>query len=332
MEQPTLAVAAMGGTIGMVAPTPGAAAEPRLDADALVRVVPHLGELATLRTTTVTTKPSASVDVDDVLTTLEWARAQVDDGAAGVLVTHGTDTLEETAYLLDVLWDRPAPLVVTGAMRSTDVPGTDAPSNLLAAARCALAPQARERGVLVVLSDEVHLAARVTKEASTGPRAFASPGHGPAGRLHEGEVRFFSAPPARPAPLPAPGPGPVDVALVEATLADDGRVVRAVLDAGFGAVVVDGGGLGHVSAATSRELLAAVRRGVVAVVSSRTVRGGTGRATYGYEGSETRLLAGGVLMAGELSGRKARLLLHVLVRAGLRGEALAAALEEHSRV
>ena len=330
--QPTLAIAAMGGTIGMTAPAPGAAAQPHLDADALVRGVPELAGLATLRTTTVTTKPSASVEVDDVLTTLAWAREQVDGGAGGVLVTHGTDTLEETAYLLDLLWDRPEPLVLTGAMRPADVPGTDAPANLLAAARVALAGESRGRGVLVVLGDEVHLAGRVTKVASTGPDAFASPGFGPAGRLHEGHVRFSAPSPARPAPLPVPGPGPVDVALVEAPLADDGRVVRAVLDAGFGAVVVDASGLGHVSAATSEELTTAVGRGVVVVVASRTARGGTGRATYGYIGSETQLIAGGVLMAGELSGRKARLLLHVLLAAGLKGEELAAALQDRSQV
>ncbi|HLT84042.1 MAG TPA: asparaginase domain-containing protein, partial [Phototrophicaceae bacterium] len=317
--QPTLSIAALGGTIGMTAPAPGAAAEPRLDAAALVRGVPQLGALAELRTTTVTTRPSASVTVADVLAALSWARAEVDAGARGVVLTHGTDTLEETAYLLDLLWDRAEPLVLTGAMRAADAPGTDAPANLLAAARVALADGARGRGVLAVLDDQVHLAARVTKEASTGPGAFTSAGFGPAGRLHEGEVRFAAPPPGRPAPLPDPGPGPVDVALVEAPLADDGRVVRAVLDAGFGAVVVDGGGLGHVSAATAAELLAAVGRGVVVVVASRTARGGTGRATYGYVGSETHLLAGGVLMAGELSGRKARLLLHVLLAAGLRG-------------
>src|SRR5690606_38763725 len=179
------------------APAPGAAAEPRLDAAALVDRVPQLGALAALRTTTVCNKPSPSVEVADVLAALAWARAQVDGGAAGVVVTHGTDTLEETAYLLDLLWDRAEPLVVTGAMRQADVPSTDAPANLLAAARVALDPEARGRGVLVVLDDAVHLAARVTKESSTALDAFVSPGTGPVGRLHEHEPRFHA--PAGPA-------------------------------------------------------------------------------------------------------------------------------------
>lgn len=330
--QPILAVAAMGGTIAMTAPEPGATAQPRLDAVDLVRGVPELAELAAVLATSVCTKPSASVDVADVLEALTWAWAQVDDGARGVVVTHGTDTLEETAYLLDLVWDRPEPLVVTGAMRQADLTGTDAPANLLAAARVALAPEARERGVLVVLNDEIHLAARVTKESSTALDTFTSPGFGPVGRVQERRARFSSPVPVRPAPLPPPEAGPVDVALVEAPLADDGRMVRALLAAGFRALVVDGSGLGHVSAATSRELATAVGDGVVVVVASRTLRGGTGRATYGYIGSEAQLIEAGVLMAGELSGRKARLLLHMLLHAGYTGAELAAALEERALV
>src|SRR5699024_2110307 len=112
----------------------------------------------------------------------------------------------------------------------------------------------------------------------TGPGCCATwSGHGPHGRLHEAQPRFSGPPPARPAPLPAPPPGPVDVALVEAPLADDGRMVRALVAAGFPALVVDGTGLGHVSADTSRELTTAVGNGVVVVVASRTARGGTGR-------------------------------------------------------
>src|SRR5690625_1639539 len=327
---PILSVAAMGGTIAMTAPAPGRAARPVLDADALLRGVSGLGELATVRATSVCTKPSASIDVGDVLTALGWARAQVDDSARGVVVTHGTDTLEETAYLLDLLWDRPEPLVVTGAMRQADLPSADGTANVLAAARVALAPEARERGVLVVLNDEIHLAARMTKESSTALDAFVSPGSGPAGRLHEHRVRLAAPPAPRPAALPAPGPGSVDVPLVEAPLADDGRVVRALVDAGFRALVVDGSGLGHVSAGTAGELTAAVARGVVVVVATRCARGGTGRSTYGYVGSETHLLEAGVHLAGELSGRKARLLLHVLLQAGHRGAELERALSERS--
>ncbi|WP_127571891.1 asparaginase [Georgenia faecalis] len=330
--QPLLSVGALGGTIAMTSPVPDVGALPTLDAAELVRGVPQLAALAAVRHASICAKPSASITVDDVLAALRWARGQVDDGARGVVLTHGTDTLEETAYLLDLLWDRPEPLVVTGAMRPADAPGTDAPANLLAAANTALAADARGRGVLVVLNDEIHLAARVTKTSSTALDAFASPGFGPAGRILEQQVGFAAPAPLRAAPLPPPPPGPVDVALVEAPLADDGRVVRALLDAGFGALVVDGSGLGHTSAATAEVLAGAVSQGAVVAVSSRTTRGGTGRVTYGYVGSEMYLRGVGVLLAGELSGRKARLLLHVLLGAGVAGERLAQAFAERTRV
>lgn len=317
--RPVISVGALGGTIAMAEATPGAGATPARDAAALVAAVPELGELATVRATSLQNKASASIDVADVLGALAWARAEDDDGVTGVVLTHGTDTLEETAYLLDLLWDRDAPLVLTGAMRAFDQPGTDAAANLLAATHVALGADSRGRGVLVVLNDEIHLAGRVTKASSTGPEAFESPGFGPAGQLVEDRLRYAAPPAPRRTALPAPGPGPVDVALLEAPLADDGRAIRALVSAGFTGIVVDGSGMGHVSAAAADALADAIAAGVAVVVASRTLRGGTGRATYGYPGSEMDLIARGAVMAGELSGRKARLLLHLLLHCGAEG-------------
>lgn len=330
--QPTISIGALGGTIAMTAVEPGSGARPTLDADTLVASVPALAGLATIRARSIRNKPSASLDVDDVLAALAWAREQADDGATGVVLTHGTDTLEETAYLLDLLWDREAALVVTGAMRAFDQPGSDAAVNLLAATAVASAPESRRRGVLVVLNDEIHLATRVTKASSSGPGAFESPGFGVAGRVVEGTVRYALPALPRPEPLPQPTAGRVDVALIEAPFADDTRAVRALVAAGFVGLVVDGTGLGHVSAVVADELAQIVRDATPVIVASRTFRGGTGRATYGYPGSEMDLIARGAIMAGDLSGRKARLLLHVLLQAGVRGRELEAAFAERGRV
>lgn len=327
-----ISVGALGGTIAMAETTAGTGATPARDAAALVAAVPALAEIADVRAVTVRNKASASLDVTDVLAAFRWARAEVDDGAVGVVLTHGTDTLEESAYLLDLLWDRDQPLVLTGAMRAFDQPGTDAGANLLAAARVACGEESGRRGVLVVLDDEVHAAARVTKVGSTGVGAFESPGFGPGGRLVEGRLRYVAPAAPRPEPLPEPGDGPVDVALLEAALADDGRAVRALTGAGFAGIVVDGSGMGHVSSVAADELEAAIRQGVVVVVASRTLRGGTGRTTYGYLGSEMDLIARGAVMAGELSGRKARLLLHVLLRLGRDGSQIAAAFAQRGLV
>ncbi|MEE6286650.1 asparaginase domain-containing protein [Georgenia sp. MJ173] len=329
---PVLAIGALGGTIAMSDAAPGAGAAPSHDAAALVAAVPALASFATVRATSIRNKPSASIDVADVLAALTWARDEADRGVTGLVLTHGTDTLEETAYLLDMLWDRDPPIVVTGAMRAFDQPGTDAAANLLAAARVALSAGSQQRGALVVLNEEIHLAPRVTKASSTGPEAFESPGFGVAGRVVEGEVRYSAPAPRRAEALPVPGGGPVDVALIEAPLADDGAAVRALAAAGFAGLVVDASGMGHVSAATADALESAIADGVAVVVASRTLRGGTGRVTYGYAGSEMDLIARGAVMAGELSGRKARLLLHVLLQVGLRGSRLSGVFAERGRI
>ncbi|MEE6281232.1 asparaginase [Georgenia sp. MJ170] len=329
---PVLAIGALGGTIAMSDAAPGAGAVPAHDAAALVAAVPALASFATVLASSIRNKPSASIDVADVVAALDWAHDEADRGATGLVLTHGTDTLEETAYLLDLLWDRDLPLVVTGAMRAFDQPGTDAAANLLAAARVALSAGSRQRGVLVVLNEEIHLATRVTKASSTGPEAFESPGYGVAGRVVEGEVRYAAPAPSRAQALPVPAVGPVDVALIEAPLADDGRAVRALAAAGFAGLVIDASGMGHVSESTADALESAIADGVAVVVASRTLRGGTGRVTYGYTGSEMDLIARGAVMAGELSGRKARLLLHVLLTAGPHGPSLAALFTERGRV
>lgn len=333
MTSKKIVVLTTGGTIASAQGEAGLSRSGALSGEELLEMLQIEAAVdARVEVRTLLQKPSNAITLGDLLKIRSACEAAAaEPGVVGVVVTHGTDTLEETAYLLDLLWDRAEPLVVTGAMRQADVPSTDAPANLLAAARVALDPEARGRGVLVVLDDAVHLAARVTKESSTALDAFVSPGTGPVGRLHEHEPRFHAPAPPRPEPLPDPPPGTVDVALVEAPFADDGRMVRALLDAGYEALVVAGSGLGHVSAATYAELAAAVARGVVVVVASRTARGGTGRSTYGYVGSETRLIEAGVLMAGELSGPKARLLLHVLRAAGYHGPRLAAALAARTR-
>lgn len=314
---PVVAIGAMGGTIAMKPATPHAPVSPGLDAHDLIATVPRLTDVVELRVENICNIPSPSITVAEVLQALHFARRAVADGARGVVLTHGTDNLEETAYLLDLLWDQDAPIVVTGAMRSALMPGADGPANLLAAAVTASSRQARGLGVLTCLSDTVHLAARVTKTSSMAMETFGSPGFGPVGRMVEGAFRLHWRPePTRPPALPEPAAGPVSVALLEVAFADDGRLIPLVQQAGFGGVVVAGSGVGHVSEAAADAVADAIANGMTVVVASRTASGGTANASYGYRGSEAHLIENGVIMAGDLSPRKARLLLHVLLSAG----------------
>ena len=312
---PRVAVASLGGTITMTPAAAGAAVTPSLHAADLVRAVPGLDEVAELSAVTLRTEPGAWLTPVEVVAVGEWARRQVADGADGVVVVQGTDTIEETAYLLGLHWDRPQPLVVTGAMRAPTAAGADGPANLLAATVVAAATASRDRGALVVLNDDVHAAARVRKTDTVAMHAFSSAPFGPVGRVHERSVTYAGAPGPWPA-LPAPRPGhDPRVALLETHLGDRGGLLRLVADAGYDGIVLAGFGAGHVSAALA-DVVGEVAARCPVVLASRTGGGPVLRSTYGFVGSEQDLLARGVIPAGWLDPRKARLLLWALLAAG----------------
>ncbi len=318
MSTPTVVVGALGGTIASTSSTAdGNEVVPTLTADLLVAAVPGLDDVATIRAETLARLPSPSLDEPTILRTLQWAHAAVDDGARGVVVTQGTDTLEEAAYLLDLFWDRPEPLVVTGAMRSSAAAGADGPANILTAVRCAVAPESRERGVLVAFDDEVHQARWVAKTDSMSTSAFRSPVFGPIGRCVEAEV-VYGVPADRIPPLellPGHATGDPRVPLLATYLGDDGFIVDAIRADDVDGLVVAGFGAGHVSASMA-EAIGRLARQVPVVFASRTGSGPTGRAMYGYPGSEIDLVARGAVGAGWLSPVKARLLLWALSLGG----------------
>ncbi|GAA1493277.1 asparaginase [Curtobacterium herbarum] len=311
---PTVTYLALGGTIASVATTDPAhrsGAVPRLDAHDLLTGVPAIAETAHVDAHQLDLVPSPSLGFDDVQGALGAARRAVEAGASGVVVSQGTDTIEETAYLLDLGWDRPEPLVVTGAMRHASAPGADGPANLLAAVRVAVDPGARGRGVLVVLDDEVHAAATVRKTHTSSTGAFTSPGTGPLGWVTEG-LPVFHAPAHRvPALTDHVAPLP-PVALHRVSLDDDGRVLDALGDLGYRGAVVEGFGGGHVAERTLDAVHRLARRMPV-VMASRTGAGSTLAATYGFPGGEIDLLDAGLVPAGRLDGLKSRLLLAVLL-------------------
>lgn len=316
MSKPHVAVASLGGTITMVSDRAGdASIRPSLDVDALLDAVPSLGNIATLETQTLAMKPGASLSRDDILGALHWARSAVARGAGGAIVIQGTDTIEETAYLLDLYWDRAEPLVVTGAMRSPMAASADGSANLLSSVTVASSAAARDLGALVVMNDVVHAASRVRKTRTSDLNAFASVPFGPLGQVVEGEVFIANRPTRFPAiPLPDSGTAP-RVALLETYLGDDGALLDLIAPAAFDGVVLAGFGVGHVSGALAQ----VVERSIAAlpiVLASRAGSGTTFSKTYGFPGSEVDLLAHGVIGAGWLDARKARILLAALIASG----------------
>lgn len=261
--------------------------------------------------------PSGELTIADAIELSGRIRHDLDSGFDGAVVAQGTDTIEEFAFALDLLTWSESPVVVTGAMRHPGELSADGPANLAAAIRVAGDPALRGLGVLVVMNDEVHAARFVRKSNSANLAAFSSWTAGPIGRVLEGHARRYVSPPrlARvidPARLGAAVP---PVLLVSCVLGVDERLVQHVDHLGYAGVVVEGFGGGHVPARLVNSLTELTAT-VPVVLASRTGAGDVLESTYGYAGSERDLLARGLISAGFLDGRKARVLLSLLLDAG----------------
>jgi L-asparaginase len=328
---PLVAVGSLGGTISMTPSDVAGGVVPTLDATQLARSVPGLSEVATIRTASIRQLPSASLRYDDLMEALAWAERQIAEGASGVVLTQGTDTLEETAFLLDLFWTSPAPLVITGAMRAPQAAGADGPANLLAAVRTASHPESVGRGVLVVMNDTVHYARWVSKGDALAVQAFVSLDGGVAARLVEGQPTYFHAPGGRAQPLARPVRPWPKVALLTAVLGDDGELAEMAVQAGYEAVVIAAQGAGHVSFAFA-ERVGALARQVPVIVASRAAGGSTASSTYGYVGAEIDLVKRGARMSGWLSALKSRLLVTALLASGVAPAVLGDALANWSKL
>jgi L-asparaginase len=227
-----------------------------------------------------------------------------DPSVAGAVITHGTDTLEETAYFLDCRHVSEKPAVLVGAMRNASELSYDGPANLRAAARVAMDPSARSKGVMVVLNETIHAAAEATKSDTQAIETFTSPVYGALGIVDNDRVLFARQPLLRdPVVTPALESR---VCLIEAYAGADGLFVDAAREAGAKGIVINGTGRGNVPPAMLPGIQRALDAGLPVVIASRCVQGRI-LDTYGYEGSGRDLRRRGVLFAGTLSGAKARL-------------------------
>ena len=314
MTRPTVLLVSLGGTITMTR-SKGGGITPTLTASDLVRAAPGIDAAATIQTISPMREPSASLTLDDVIELSRLLEERLSGGVDGAVVIQGTDTIEETAFVLDCLVASPKPLVVTGAMRGAEAAGADGPANVLAATIVAASPQASERGALVVLNDEIHAARFVQKAHTALPSAFRSPLLGSVGLVAEGTAAFYTRTERVPG-LEARFPG-VDapVALVTLGLGEDGRLLSALPSLGYKGVVIEGMGAGHVPASIAPIVSELVAQ-VPVILASRVETGPVFSRTYGFPGSEIDLLRRGAIRAGSLSGLKARLLLMLLLRVG----------------
>jgi L-asparaginase len=315
-HRPHLRVFTTGGTIASRRDPATGAVRAAVTGDELIRLVPQLGGVAEL-----SVEPVAAVNGWNVTPTMMFDLARRIEAALGCLdvdgaiVTHGTDTVEETAFLLDLVVASDKPIVCAVALRHLEDPGTDGPRNLLDAARVAADPATRGRGVLLVANESIHAARHVTKTHTTNPAAFESPNHGPVGVVTAAGVRYL-CPPAPRRPIAGSDIEP-EVFLFKAAAGADDRPLRWALAAGFKGIVVEGSGAGNVPAAVVSGIETSLAAGVPVVLASRCNRGFLAPiyGAAGAAGGGRDLAALGVIPADGLPAQKARIKLMVALGA-----------------
>jgi L-asparaginase len=311
MTRPRLLVLSLGGTITMV-PSASGGITPKLGAAELVASVPALAEVGDIDARSPFRLPSPSLTPANLVEVARLIEAGFASGCDGAVVVQGTDTIEESAFLLDLLVDSDKPVVVTGAMRGADAPGAEGPANLLSAALVAASAESRGLGTLVVLNYDIHAARFVQKSHTALPSAFLSPLMGPIGTLIERQPRFHARVQRNPTLSAAEG-SPVPVALIKVAMGDDGRLLGLLPGLGYAGVVLEGMGAGHVPAEVA-PLVGELAAKIPVVLASRAMTGHVFTRTYGYPGAEIDLIKRGLVSSGYLSGLKARLLLGLVLR------------------
>ncbi|MBA4534090.1 asparaginase [Brevibacillus halotolerans] len=226
----------------------------------------------------------------------------------GIVITHGTDTLEETAYFLDLTLPVTVPIVVTGAMRSSNELGADGPVNLISSVRTAIDPSSRNKGVLVVFNDEIHAARHVTKTHTSNVATFQSPSYGPIGTISKKSIQYHHAPLSREFYEISHADG--NVPLIKAVTGMDPAWLHFLLDQKIDGMVIEAFGLGNLPPMILPVLKELLQRNVPIVVVSRCYNGQV-QDLYGYEGGGRQLKDMGMIFSNGLNGQKARLKLLV---------------------
>ncbi|WP_375668318.1 MULTISPECIES: asparaginase [unclassified Bartonella] len=310
-----IAIGTLGGTIAMTADSFGHM-QPTLTSDNLIKSVPDLNNVADIHAQTLMQIPSGSLSFQMLFEIIKWAKQQINAGAEGIVLTQGTDTLEETAFFLSLYWKEAEPLIITGAMRMPHEAGADGPVNILAATRVAAATQSRNRGVLVVINDAIHSPYWLYKSHTVKVETFQSGLAGVLGTILEGKLIYFNDRKFFPKTFDLPQNHDHQIALLYSSLSSDAKLMKLCLESGYYAgVVIAGFGAGHCSFQEA-DLVQQYAQKIPIIIASRCCNGSTTRITYGYKGSEIDMIASGALMSGYLSAVKARLLLWTFLAQG----------------
>ncbi len=309
------ALVTTGGTIVSQIDAATGLAMPVLSGEALLALLPGISDAAAIevhdfvRLASPQIEPRHWVGLQALVQTLVKR-----DDIAGVVLTHGTATLEETAWFLDLTLHTDKPVVITGAQRNASEMDFDGPRNLLNALRICRCEAARGMGVLVALNDHINAAREATKTHTLDVETFQSGEWGYLGALVKERVVFHRKPTRR-LHLPLLAANLPAVEIVSMYAGASGALVRAAADGGARGLVVQAVASGHVNAAMFDAIVDVLQRGVAVVVATRIAKGGT-RLGYGFAGSSQQLVQAGAVLSSDLSAWKARILLMLALQNG----------------
>lgn len=300
-----LTVLSTGGTIASTSGEDGAT--PSKSGEEIVDAVPQIQEHATVTVEQVAQTPSYQMDTETLESIGDRVRELEETATEGIIITHGTDTLEETAYYLDIAVTPSIPVLVTGAQRRPDEVSPDGPANLLTAVRAIDEFTARScGGVFVAINEEIHAARYATKVHTSKLEAFASPDAGPVAILNRNAINVKRKPESETPTLPTQSLDADVYQVKSGSTVGDGMITAAV-DQGADGIVIEGTGLGNVTEAIGRVVQEAPDS-IPIVITTRCASGEVD-PVYGDTGGGETLRQHGAIFAGNLPTQKARLTL-----------------------
>ena len=325
LKKHRVAVVFTGGTISMRFDPAAGGPVPALSGAEILAQVPGLEEIAELIPSDFARLPGPHMTPARMLELAQCVGEKLaDERVDGVVVTHGTDTLEETAYLLDLVLESAKPVVFVGALRNSSELGWDGPANLRSAVRVAAEPSARELGVLVVMNDQLLAAAEATKTHTEAVDTFKSRDFGPLGFVDKDRVFVTRRRTTREHIATARLEERVEI--IKLAAGSDGRLLRHALEDGARGLVIEGLGRGNVPVTALAEVERAIRTGIPVVVTSRCPRGRV-LDTYAYAGAGKPLKRMGAILGALIPSHKARIKLMLLLGAGCSHEQIRASFE-----
>jgi L-asparaginase len=294
-----------GGTISMKIDPRIAAAIPALSSEQIMSMVTNIHNKANVETITFGQFPGPHMTPTRILELSKLVKETLlRDDVDGVVITHGTDSLEETAFFLDLNVDSPKPIVMVAAMRSSSELGYDGPSNIAGAIATAISEESRNKGVLVVLNNEVNAASEVTKSHTLSLNTFKSLEFGPLGIVDGDEVIFYRDLMRHSNILTESVEE--NVQLLKTYVGIDSSIIDFLVDKGSKGIVIEGMGRGNVPPMMVPGIKRALDNGLAIVLVTRCPMGRV-LDSYGYEGAGKNLRDLGVIFGGNLNGQKARI-------------------------